>query len=119
MTGSAAKHGLATVFRLYRQVMRVHRAKLPPPLCVLGNSYAQEEFRRHLKGNTTAAQWKEFGQQWQRYTAMLVGEADLEDSSGEIPDDMLRSMNDEQRAQLEKLKAAAEELVKGSSQDGS
>lgn len=63
--------GFGQLAALYRQVLRVHRDKLPGPLRMLGDGYAAEEFRRHLKGKTTAAQWQEFGTQWQSYVSAL------------------------------------------------
>jgi hypothetical protein len=62
---------------------------------LLGDGYAQEEFRRHLKGKTTAAQWQEFGTQWQAYVAAL---------------------REIQRQQLEQLKQAAWDLARGDGQ---
>lgn len=113
MPGSSARQGLGAVLTLYRQVLRVHRERLPPPLRSLGDAYVKEEVRRHLKAKTTPPQWAEFGAQWKRYIAMMDGTADLPDSSGEIPPEVLDAMNDEQRAQLAKLRRAAEELARG------
>lgn len=101
--------GLSRILGLYRQVLRVHRHKLPEPLRPLGDSYAQEEFRRHLKAKTTQGQWKEFVSQWDDYCAMLNGEGDLQDRSGELPEDLVDMLTPEQLQQLEELKRAAME----------
>jgi hypothetical protein len=76
----------------------------------LGDSYVQEEFRRHLKAKTTSAQWKEFGTQWQSYLAMLRGEADTKDRSGALTEDVISLMTREQQEQLSKLQEAAHDL---------
>jgi hypothetical protein len=98
---------------LYRQILRVHRQKLPGPLRLLGDSYASEEFRRHLQGKTSAAQWQEFGKQWSSYVSMLKGSADLVNRSGDIPEDVQQALNPQQQEQLMKLQQAAVELSRG------
>ncbi len=105
-----SQSGLSRILGLYRQVLRVHRNKLPEPLRPLGDSYVQEEFRRHLKANTTMSQWKEFAVQWTEYCSMLNGQADLsKDRSGELPEDVVDMLTPEQLQQLEELKRAAME----------
>lgn len=103
-----SQSGLSRILGLYRQVLRVHRYKLPEPLRPLGDSYVQEEFRRHLKAKTTESQWKEFGVQWTEYCSMLNGQADIsKDRSGELPEDVLDMLTPEQMQQLDELKRAA------------
>jgi hypothetical protein len=102
-----SQSGLQRILGLYRTVLRVHRHKVPKPLRPLGDSYAQEEFRRHLKAKTTQPQWREFVQQWTQYCQMLNGEADLAERSGELPDDVVERLTPEQLQQLEELKQAA------------
>lgn len=97
---------------LYRQVLRVNRDKLPGPVRLLGDSYAAEEFRRHLKGKTTAAQWSEFGSQWQAYVAaMRQTQPEL------VPDVVQLDLTEEQREQLELLKAAVVDLTRGGGEE--
>lgn len=103
--------GFVQLAALYRQVLRVHRDKLPGPLRLLGDGYAQEEFRRHLKGKTTAAQWQEFGTQWQTYVAAL-----RETQPELVPDVVQLDLTAEQRQQLEQLKQAAWDLARGDGQ---
>lgn len=67
----------APVLALFRQILRLHRDKLPPPMRAMGDTYVKDEFSRHLRGNTSEAQWQVFMQEWQRYHAMLSGSADL------------------------------------------
>lgn len=108
----AASHaaGFGQLAALYRQVLRVHRYKLPGPLRMLGDGYAAEEFRRHLNGKTTAAQWQEFGTQWQAYVAAL-----REDTQQRhlVADVVQLDLTADQRQQLEQLKRAAFDLARG------
>lgn len=111
-----AAAGLARVLTLYRRVLRLHRNRLPPPLRVLGDSYAKSEFSRHLKGRTTDAQWREFGGQWSAYASALEGRADADEAAGEVAplhDAGAAPLTAEQRQQLEALRAAALELGGG------
>lgn len=103
-----ASGGFGQFAAMYRQVLRVHRDKLPGPLRMLGDGYAAEEFRRHLKGKTTAAQWQEFGTQWQAYVAAL-----RETNPELVPDIVQLDLTDQQREQLEQLKQAAFDLARG------
>lgn len=100
--------GFGQLAALYRQVLRVHRDKLPGPLRMLGDGYAAEEFRRHLKAKTTAAQWEEFGTQWQAYVAAL-----RETQPELVPDVVQLDLTEEQQQQLEQLKQAAFDLARG------
>lgn len=110
---STKQQGFKQLVALYRQILRAHRDKLPGPLRALGDSYAGEEFRRHLKAKTTPKQWDEFGRQWYNYVSMLNGTADLEERSGDIPEDVQQQLTAEQRDQLAKLQQAAVELATG------
>eukprot|EP00877_Chromochloris_zofingiensis_P008446 jgi/Chrzof1/3855/Cz13g11090.t1 len=105
-----AEAGARQVMALYRRVLRVHHQKLAGPLRSLGDSYVSEEFRKHLKGSTTAAQWKEFGRQWSEYVDMLSGQADMARRSGDLPEDVLHVLTPEQQQQLAKLQEAALDL---------
>lgn len=103
-----ASGGFRQLAALYRQVLRVNRDKLPGPMRLLGDGYAAEEFRRHLKAKTTAAQWQEFGTQWQAYVAML-----REDQPELVPDIVQLDLTAEQKEQLDQLKQAAHDLARG------
>eukprot|EP00884_Botryococcus_braunii_P021247 jgi/Botrbrau1/7806/Bobra.0159s0234.1 len=102
---------------LYRQIMRIHKEKLPGHFKDLGNTYVRDEFKRHRSGSTTPEQWKQFLGEWQKYVGMLSGTADLPEGSGDIPDDILLNMNEEQKQRLEMLKSealkAGESLLSG------
>jgi uncharacterized membrane protein YgcG len=116
-----AAAGLARLYSLYRSVLRAHRAALPPPLRVLGDSYASAEVRRHLKGATTPAQWAEFESQWAAYVSMLSGRADADEASGAVPalhDASGPALSREQAEQLRQLQEAALELGGGGGKGG-
>lgn len=110
MSSTSAVDGLRAVRALFRQVLRVHRDVLPGPLRALGDATAREEFRRHLRAATTPPQWREFGRQWEGYVSMLRGRGDLEDRSGELPEDVVAAMTPEQQETLGALKEAVEDL---------
>lgn len=95
------------VLQLFRDIKRTHRSVLPPPLRAMGDTYARDEFRRHWKPQTTQPQWQAFVQEWQRYLSMLQGRADLPEQSGDIREDVLESLNAEQKVQLARLKEEA------------
>lgn len=107
---TAQQSGAALLRAGYRQVLRVHREKLPPPMRTLGDSYARSEFRAWGDASGTSdSQWAEFQDQWRRYTNMLLGVADSPAAaSGDIPDDVLSRMSPAQQAQLAKLREAVQ-----------
>lgn len=75
---SSSRQAAAPVLSLFRRVMRLH-GRLPPPMRSMGDAYARDEFRRHLRGKTTAQQWRAFVEEWDRYCDLLApreGEAE-------------------------------------------
>lgn len=117
---------------LYRAVLRANRRALPPPLRALGDGYAADEFRRHLRAKTTPQQWAAFGGAWRDYAERLAlspGSSSTDATSassaaasaafsGDLPDDVVASMSREQRQQLEQLRRAAESLARGGEGEG-
>ncbi len=111
MSGSkgGALAGGATLLRAgYRQILRVHRDRLPPPMRAIGDRYARQEFRAWGgAANLSTAQWQEFQSQWERYANMLLGVADSPTATtGDLPEDALSALSQEQRAQLDRLREA-------------
>lgn len=130
--GSGSRLKAAPVLSLFRSLLRLHREKLPGPMRMMGDTYLRDEFRKHLRGSTTEAQWQAFMSEWERYRVMLAGEADLIPagtavdgkegindiadrfhSSGAISIDALEGMSADQRAKLAQLREEAEKLGKG------
>ena len=64
----------APVFALYRRILRLHARRLPPPMAAMAGPYVRGEFRGHLSGSTTPAQWGTFLGEWRRYCELLGGE---------------------------------------------
>ena len=95
---------------IYRQILRVHRQKLPPPMREMGDSYLRDEMRRHKEAQTTPQQWKTFTAEWQKYLNMILGQADLPNTSGDISADVLDSMTPEQKQQFLDLKEETSKL---------
>ena len=109
----AASDGTALV-HLFRTLMRLHRAKLPPPMRAVGDRYVRDEFRRHRDATPplTSQQWTQFASQWQAYARMLDGSADrlpdgTENPAGGLSEDLLRGLNEEQRQRLGALQREA------------
>ena len=94
------------MLHLYKQIRKLHREKLPLPLRDMGDSYARDEFKRHRDGNTTEQQWVIFSAEWRKYVAMLSGEGDIS-INGDIPPDVLDSLNQEQKIRLNILEVEA------------
>lgn len=105
----ASQSGLKSVLSLYRQILRAHVKQLPPPMRVLGDGYAREEFRRHLEAKTTQEQWLEFGSAWSKYLGAIdpSGNQSAPNLSGELSPETIASMTEEQRMMLETLKQEA------------
>ena len=76
----------------------------------MGDSYAKDEFKRHRDAQTTNQQWAVFEDEWRKYFAMLSGEADIS-ASGEIPPDVLTSLNSEQKVRLNILELEARKAL--------
>jgi hypothetical protein len=141
MSAAGGSSKAAPVLALFRQIMRLHRDKLPPPMRAMGDTYVKDEFRKHLKGKTTDEQWRVFMHEWQRYHAMLAGNADIltdpaaaaaaqagdvsgaaatttvsaaaSGSCGELAEDVINLMTPDQRARLARLQQEAGRFGKG------
>jgi hypothetical protein len=108
---------------VYARVLRSHRMRLPPPLRELGDGYARDEFRRlrtkHVKGEVDKQRWSEFLKQWHAYCDALSNDPassasssanssspleGLVDRSGNLRDDVVSLLSDDQRERLSKLR---------------
>lgn len=105
----SAKEGVRPILALYRGILRAHYRRLPTPMRALGDSYAREEFRRHLEGKTTRDQWIEFGSEWSKYLASIdpADGSEKPNLSGDLSPDVVAAMTDEQRAMLDRLREEA------------
>ena len=123
--------GKESLLRLYGRILRLHRAKLPLPLRDMGDQYVREEFRQmwNLKDADLKRHYPEFTSQWQNYARTLslseeggrpAGEGAAEDAlgslgsstSGDLSEESLEGLSDEQREQLKRLKDEIDGLMK-------
>ena len=89
---------MASVTSLYRSILKLHQAKLPPPMREMGDKYVKAEFTSHIKGKTTEEQWHQFMQEWRKYREALAGEG------GEhVRGDVITQMNAEQQSKMSTL----------------
>ncbi|NXU90692.1 SDHF3 factor, partial [Xiphorhynchus elegans] len=92
--------------RLYRRVLRLHRA-LPPALRALGDRYAREEFRRHRGARPGAA--RRFLREWEAKVLQQQISEDKKNSREKIvygvqlTEEKLNDFRDEQIGQLKEL----------------
>ena len=116
---------------MYGRILRLHRAKLPLPLRDMGDQYVREEFRQmwNLKDADRKRHYPEFTSQWQNYARTLslseeggrpAGEGAAVDAlgslgsstSGDLSEESLEGLSDEQREQLKRLKDEIDGLMK-------
>eukprot|EP01026_Neomeris_dumetosa_P079834 TRINITY_DN8762_c0_g1_i1.p3 TRINITY_DN8762_c0_g1~~TRINITY_DN8762_c0_g1_i1.p3 ORF type:complete len:117 (-),score=9.76 TRINITY_DN8762_c0_g1_i1:350-700(-) len=95
------------VLGLYREILRLHRKQLPPPMREFGDKYVKSEFKAHWNTKTTEQQWNQFQQEWSRYLYMLKGQGDMQDNSGDLTPDLIDSLSNEQRMKLTELRNQA------------
>ena len=101
-------NGRGALLALYRDIMRVHRQALPPPMRALGDRYIRDEFRRHKEGDTTEPQWRAFAAEWRHYIITLRGSG--AEVSGDIGHDVVERLTAEQKQQLMRLQDEAHKL---------
>jgi hypothetical protein len=85
---------------LYAAILRGHRA-LPAQFRALGDAYVRDEFRRHRKAKDSFL--GPFAAEWQRYLADLHRNSVGKD----LPSEHAAALNEEQKAQLAKLRDQA------------
>ena len=100
----APQRGVNMVLSLYRGILRCHRERVPAPMRVMGDEYVRDEFRRHWSVKTTEAQWRSFLQAWTEYLDKLEGRASADQRSGQLDEQLLSAMSEEQRMRLSELK---------------
>jgi hypothetical protein len=95
---------------LYRQILRVHKVKLPGPLRGMGDSVVRDEFHKHK--SAAPKYLPAFYQEWKQYLDMMAGRVDdmSPGVSGELSPDTLKAMSPEQKLQLEKIRSSIEKL---------
>jgi hypothetical protein len=104
----------SSLTRLFRAILRVHKAKLPPTMRAMGDKYVKIEFLSLVNGNATQEQRSQFTTEWTRYRLQLSGEGDSESQP-----DVLTLMNPEQQSKMSKLYNEAKILRKQMIDDAS
>jgi hypothetical protein len=91
------------VLRLYRDILKEHRKKLPSMMQELGDSYVRNEWKLHKQ--TTPASVKIFLREWENYLITLRAQKQVVGAN--IKQEKLSNLSEEQKRQLEKLKKEA------------
>ncbi|XP_037949737.1 succinate dehydrogenase assembly factor 3, mitochondrial [Teleopsis dalmanni] len=94
---------------LYKTILRLHRG-LPEELRDLGDQYAKDEFRRHLKCTPMEAQL--FMTEWAKYAATLSTQLGIRGKpkgrlGGDLDPKIVEILKDDQAVQLYELMLAA------------
>ncbi len=114
-----ARSAAAPILHLFRDILKVHRLKMAGPLRDIGDDYVKSEFKSHLRGKTTQAQWQQFVEQWRTYLSFVNGtagaKAPMVNSSGELSEEVFEAMSPDQRQRMEALRKEAQRL--GSNDD--
>lgn len=92
--------------RLYRTILRLHKAKLPAEMRKLGDAYVREEFKRHKAAKpkflgSFYAEWTAYVEQLDKAPAHNIGRG--------LTEADMAALSDEQRGQLNVLR---EEVAK-------
>ncbi|KAG2432372.1 hypothetical protein HYH02_012945 [Chlamydomonas schloesseri] len=112
-TGANPRTLAQPVLQLFRDVMKLHRERLPPPMRDLGDSYARAEFRSHLRGKTTMEQWKQFVREWQLYVSTLRGDEQAAASADANVARVFELLSDDQRKRVELLQKELKDRTSG------
>lgn len=92
------------VLSLYRDILRLHRAKLPHDMRSLGDTYVKNEFRLHREAKPAFV--TTFLKEWDLYVAQLRMQRGDQIGS-DLPTESMESLSDEQKEQLKILRSEA------------
>jgi hypothetical protein len=96
--------------QIYKEIMLLHRIKLPLPMKALGDMYVRKEFKIHMyKGNCSRTQFEQFLNAWNSYAEMIKTQENV--TGKPFTAEQKRLLNDSQRSQLEELEKATNELL--------
>jgi hypothetical protein len=95
---------------LYRELLVLHKQKLPPAMKALGDMYIRKEFKTHMyKGNCSKAQFDQFLNAWKSYAQTIRAQEAVRGK--ELTAEQKRLLNDSQREQLNELEKATADLT--------
>lgn len=87
--------------RLYRALLRSHRAVLPPVMRDLGDSYVREEFKRHKSAQPQHL--NAFFREWLHYLTQM-NQQGQGGYGANLPDEYITTLSAEQKQSIEQLK---------------
>jgi hypothetical protein len=91
--------------QIFKEIMVLHRTKLPPAMRVLGDTYVRKEFRIHMYGGKCSRnQFDQFLTAWRSYAEMIRSQEEV--TGRPLTQEQKRLLNDEQKSQLDQLEAA-------------
>mmetsp|Transcript_66092 Transcript_66092/g.213127 ORF Transcript_66092/g.213127 Transcript_66092/m.213127 type:complete len:105 (+) Transcript_66092:107-421(+) len=93
---------------LFREIMRLHRTKLPATMRSLGDTYVRREFRLHYKPDVKEAHRAMFLGEWRGYARTIGSQQDVVGQA--LTDEQRAKLNDEQKKQLSDLERTAKTL---------
>ena len=94
---------------LYRNIMRLHRDKLPPIMRQLGDVYIRKEFRTHMySAKCSLPQFDQFLKSWALYHQTLLSQQKV--IGDNLSDEATKKLNDDQLSKLADLKKEIDNL---------
>lgn len=130
----ASMRAKSVPLNLYRRILRLHRAKLPPDMRPLGDSYVTDEFRRHKDAKEEFVskfliEWKHYADQLEHqpdlgkhgFDALRSEEAIAKEEAAmdaleigrHLSEEELEALSGEQKLQLQNLRKATREAFGG------
>ncbi len=98
--------------QLYRRVLKLHRAVLPPDLRRLGDAYVHEEFVKHRKADQSFVD--KFTREWVSYADTLEKQKQQGAVRGrDLEEEKVAKLSDAQLKQLALLRRESTRSLKG------
>mmetsp|Transcript_53736 Transcript_53736/g.143783 ORF Transcript_53736/g.143783 Transcript_53736/m.143783 type:complete len:102 (-) Transcript_53736:64-369(-) len=91
--------------QLFREIMRLHRTKLPTAMRSLGDTYVRKEFRVHCKADVKPAHLQMFTREWQNYVQHISMQATVKGE--ELSEEQRQKLNSDQQQKLADLERYA------------
>lgn len=125
MSSAISSSGRSKFLTLYRNILQLHRSKLPREMRMLGDMYVRDEFRRFQETELSKEKhWPEFETQWTQYLDQVRSDfgsnsSGIENYSGmkkeevndagmtENEEALVELLNDEQKGKLIQLRYQA------------
>jgi hypothetical protein len=96
--------------QLFKEIMLLHKLKLPTPMKALGDMYVRKEFKTHMyRGNCSRAQFDQFLNAWKSYGDTIRTQENV--LGKPLSAEQKRLLNESQRSQLHELERATNDLL--------